>query len=93
MLCAGKWLKQELSDAIGEGARFIICVGNDVKAWLKEWENNAQEAKDVQIFYLPHPSGAANGGVEPINRIVICYFFFMTPIRGAKPNSGKATRE
>jgi hypothetical protein len=64
-LCANQWLRQELSDAIVDGVKFIICVGNDAKAWLQEWENSAPEATGIQIFYLPHPSGAANGAWNP----------------------------
>ncbi len=64
-LCADQWLNQELYDAIGEDAKFIICVGNDVKAWVSEWEKNNPTANNIQIFYLPHPSGAAIGAWNP----------------------------
>lgn len=63
-LCADKWLKDELSDAIGQGAKFVICVGKDAKSWVEEWKTDS-EAKSVQVFYLPHPSGAANGAWNP----------------------------
>ncbi|CAJ37584.1 uracil-DNA glycosylase family protein [Methanocella arvoryzae] len=64
MLCADQWLRQELSDAIGLGAKFIICVGNDAKAWVSEWEKGSG-TRGVRVFYLPHPSGAANGAWNP----------------------------
>lgn len=64
-LCADQWLKQELSDAITAGAKFIICVGNDAKAWLQEWEMSDPIAKNVSMIYLPHPSSAANGAWNP----------------------------
>lgn len=65
-LCADQWLRQELSDAIGQGAKFIICVGKDAEAWVSEWEKGAG-TKDIQVFYLPHPAGAANGAWNPKN--------------------------
>ena len=63
-LCADQWLRQELSDAIGLGVKFIICVGNDAKAWVSEWEKESG-THGVRVFYLPHPSGAANGAWNP----------------------------
>jgi hypothetical protein len=63
-LCADQWLKQELNEAIGQGATFITCVGNDAKAWVSKWEID-NGAKGVKVFYLPHPSGAANGAWNP----------------------------
>lgn len=63
-LCADQWLGQEFSDAIVLGAKFIICVGNDAKAWVSEWEKDSG-SRDVRVFYLPHPSGAANGAWNP----------------------------
>lgn len=58
--CANTWLKQELQDAIEQGATFIICLGKHVENNVKPWEGQLQIPKE-QIFYLPHSSGAANG--------------------------------
>lgn len=49
-----------MAEAIGLGEKGIICVEKDVEAWVFGWEKDAGEARDVQIFYLSHPSGAAN---------------------------------
>jgi len=64
-ICADNRLNQELSDAIDEGAKFIICLGNEAKSWLKEEEEGALKARGIKIFYLPHPSGAANEAWNP----------------------------
>jgi|SRR5271157_326543 len=64
-LCANKWLDKELKEAIDAGAEFIICVGNDARSWLQEWESGQDKTKIIPIFYLPHPSGAANGAWNP----------------------------
>lgn len=63
MLCADQWLKQELSDSIGQGAKFIICLGNDAKAWFSEW--GEEQGVNDKVIYLPHPSRAANGAWNP----------------------------
>jgi len=63
-LCAGRWLRQELSGAIEQGAKFIVCVGKDAGAWVMEWEK-ATGANGIPVYYLPHPSGAASGAWNP----------------------------
>lgn len=63
-LCADQWLKQELYEAIGQGAKFIICVGNDAKVWVSQWEKD-NRANGIQVFYLPHPASTANGAWNP----------------------------
>lgn len=40
-LCANQWLRDELSEVIDQGVKFIICVGKDAKAWVSEWEKDA----------------------------------------------------
>lgn len=53
MMCANKWLKEELIACKKNKIKFILALGNDVKNWIKKW-------KDIKIIYLPHPSGQNN---------------------------------
>ena len=59
-VCADHWLENEIKDANNAGAQFIICLGGPVKRYFEDNEALLDQIHD-NIFYLPHPSGAANG--------------------------------
>lgn len=55
MICANKWLENEIEKAIDEGAQAIIALGKDVQNWIIQ-QNKYKKWKD-KIIKLPHPSG------------------------------------
>lgn len=52
--CANKWLTKEIREGIRDGVGTIICLGSDVRKWIKKSGNVKMD--HVRIIELPHPS-------------------------------------
>jgi hypothetical protein len=68
--CADRWLKKEIESAANENIRFIITLGKDVENWFLKNGNIIPEDKNIHLYHLPHPSGAAMGAWSPKDEFV-----------------------
>lgn len=55
IICADKWLREEINKAIEDGIQTIVCLGRDVENWIDTYVGIPAT---VEVIRLPHPSGA-----------------------------------